>query len=74
MRLLQSYMEWPEWETLSHMGLVIAYIYIFYKGLTDKSVRTMQNILLLTIIIALDIIIHQNINRRSGHLPSYWNI
>ena len=70
----KQFMEWPEWETLAHSGLAILYVYIFYKSITDPSVITFQNVLLFTIIIALDIIIHQNVNNRTQKYPQYFNV
>jgi len=54
-----------------HNLLLILGIYIVYLFARDKQNRTMINILLFTIIIAIDTLIHQNLNTRNGKATSY---
>ena len=73
--MLESYLhkfyEWEKWEGLMHNFLLILVIYVIYLFARDKQSRTMINILLFTIIIAIDTLIHQNLNTRNGKSTSY---
>jgi hypothetical protein len=68
---LHHFYEWEKWEGLMHNLLLILGIYIVYLFARDKQNRTMINILLFTIIIAIDTLIHQNLNIRNGKATSY---
>lgn len=64
--------EWPEWESISHMALVLLYLYVFYIVISDVNVINLQNILMFMIVVALDTLIHQNINNRTKKYPQYF--
>ena len=49
-----------------HNILLLLVLYIIYLFIINKSDRTMTNILLFTIIIAIDTLIHQNINIKNN--------
>jgi len=66
-----SFYEWSKWEAISHHVLFALIIYILYLFVSKKSNRTITNILLMTIVVALDTIIHQNINIKNNKHTSY---
>jgi hypothetical protein len=54
-----------------HNLLLILGIYVIYLFVAYPQNRTMPNILLATIAIAIDTLIHQNINIRNNIKPTY---
>ena len=54
-----------------HNILLLLVIYILYLFFVNKNERTLQNILLFTIIISIDTLIHQNINIRNHKATNY---
>ena len=54
-----------------HNLLLLLVIYIMYLFFVNKQERTLTNILLFTIIIGMDTIIHQIINIRNKKTTSY---
>ena len=69
--LLKKFYEWSKWEGIMHNVLLIFIIYILYLFFVDKKERTMTNILLFTIIISIDALIHQNINTKNNKNTQY---
>jgi hypothetical protein len=69
--LLKKFYEWSKWEGLMHNLLLLLVIYIMYLFFVNKKDRTLTNILLFTIIISIDTLIHQNINIRNHEPTSY---
>ena len=73
--MLQNYIkqfyEWEKWEGMMHNFLLLLVIYIIYLFIVDKQNRTTPNILLFTIIIAIDVLIHQNINLKNKKSTTY---
>lgn len=68
---LNNFYEYKNWEGIMHhflFGLIIYCIYIFF---IDKKERNLNNILLFTIIIAIDTLLHQNINIRNNKKSNY---
>ena len=63
--------EWENWEGIGHNILAILVIYIIYLFVVNKKDRTITNILLFAIIIALEILVHQNINMRNNKNTNY---
>jgi hypothetical protein len=63
--LVQNFFDWAHWETITHSMLCILTLYILYMLISNKNNRTFSNILLFTIIIALETLIHQNSNLHS---------
>lgn len=59
------------WEGISHYLLLALIIYVIYTFFTKKNSRTISNILLFTVVIAVDILIHQNINIRNNKITNY---
>ena len=66
---LKKFYEWRKWEVLAHSALLLLVIYIMWLFFVNKQERTLPNILLFTIIISIDTIIHQIINIRN-HTPT----
>ena len=64
--LIKTFYEWEKWEGILHNILFMLNIYIIFLFIVDKKNRTITNILLFTIIIAIDTLIHQNINIRNN--------
>ena len=73
--MLQTYItkfyEWGKWEGISHHLLLILIVYIIYIFASKKSSRTVTNILLLTIVVALETMIHQNMNIKNNKQTQY---
>ena len=67
---IKQFYEWKQWEAISHHVLLFLSVYIIYL-FKDKSQRTMQNLLLFAILVALMTLIHQNINNRNKVETSY---
>ena len=68
---LKNFYEWAKWEGLAHNLLLLLVIYIIYSFCVNKQERTLTNILLFTIIIGVDTVIHQIINIRNQKITSY---
>ena len=69
--LLKKFYEWSKWEGIMHNVLLILIIYIIYLFIINKKERTITNILLFTIIISIDTLIHQNINIKNNKITNY---
>ena len=69
--ILKNFYEWSKWEGIMHNLLFLLVIYIIYLFFVNKKERTLQNILLFTIIISIDTLIHQNINIRNRKTTTY---
>jgi hypothetical protein len=70
-KYIQQFYEWGKWEGIMHNLLLILGIYVIYLFVAYPQNRTMPNILLATIAIAIDTLIHQNINIRNNIKPTY---
>ena len=57
--ILKNFYEWSNWEGIMHTLLLLLVIYIMYFFFVNKKERTLTNILLFTIIISIDTLIHQ---------------
>ena len=68
---LKKFYEWSKWEGITHNILLLLVIYILYIFFVNKKERTLLNILLFTIIISIDTLIHQNINIRNHKVTNY---
>ena len=68
---IKNFYEWSKWEGIMHNLLLLLVIYIMYLFFVNKKERTLTNILLFTIIISIDTLIHQNINIRNHKETSY---
>jgi uncharacterized membrane protein HdeD (DUF308 family) len=71
LKMLKTFYEWEKWEGLMHNLLLLLVIYIMYLFFANKQERTLTNILLFTIIISMDTVIHQIINIRNQQTTSY---
>ena len=70
-KTFKNFYEWSIWEGIMHNLLFLLIIYITYLLVVNKKERTLTNILLFTIIISIDTLIHQNINIRNHATTSY---
>ena len=68
---LKNFYEWEKWPGIMHNILFLLLIYIIYLFIINRKERTILNMLLLSIIISIDIIIHQIINIRNQKTTSY---
>ena len=68
---LKNFYECPKWEGIMHNILLLLVIYILYLFIVNKQERTLTNILLFTIIISIDTLLHQNINIRNHKETTY---
>ena len=69
--ILKNFYEWSKWEGLMHNLLLLLVMYIVYLFFINKQDRTLTNLLLFTIIIGMDTLIHQIINIRNQQTTSY---
>lgn len=69
--IIKNFYEWKKWEGIMHNILFIITIYIVYLFVTNIKNRSLTNILLFTIIIAIDTLIHQNINIKNKAKTEY---
>jgi hypothetical protein len=69
--ILKNFYEWGNWEGLMHNLLLLLVMYVIYLFIVNKHERTLTNILLFTIIIGVDTVIHQIINIRNQKTTSY---
>jgi uncharacterized membrane protein len=67
----KNFYEWEKWEGIMHHFLLVLVIYVMYMFYVDKKNRTLPNILLFTIIISIDTLIHQNLNTRNQKNAAY---
>ena len=70
-KILKKFYEWSKWEGIMHNILLLLVIYILYLFIVTKQERTLTNILLFTIIISIDTLLHQKINIRNRETTSY---
>ena len=68
---LKTFYEWNKWPGKMHNILFLLIIYIIYVLITNKHERKLKNILLFTIVIGIDIIIHQIINYKNNIKTEY---
>ena len=71
LKILKKFYEWSKWEGILHNLLFSLVIYILYLFFVTKQERTLTNILLFTIIISIDTLLHQNINIRNHKTTNY---
>lgn len=64
MDAFKNVVEWSSWEIISHLFLILLNVYILYMFVLVPETRTMTNVLLYTIVVAISVIIHQRINDR----------
>jgi len=69
--ILKKFYEWPKWEGVTHNILFVLVTYILYLFFVNKKERTLSNILLFSIIIGIDTLIHQNMNMRNHKITNY---
>ena len=66
--MLEEIYEWDGWVMLLHVTLSILITYIFYLLFINPKDRNVTNFLLLAIVLAIDILVHQNINKKNKKL------
>ena len=69
--IMKKFYEWPKWEGIMHNILFLLILYIIYLLIFNKKERTLTNILLFTIVISIDTLLHQNINIRNNNQTNY---
>ena len=69
--ILKKFYEWSKWEGIMHNILFLLILYIIYLLIVSKKERTLTNILLFTIVISIDTLLHQNINIRNSKQTNY---
>jgi phosphatidylglycerophosphate synthase len=68
---MKQFYEWAKWESIMHNVLFVFIIYILYLFIMNKKERTLNNILLFTIILGITTMIHQIINIRNHTTTNY---
>ncbi len=68
---MKQFYEWVKWESIMHNVLFVFIIYILYLFIMNKKERTLNNILLFTIILGITTMIHQIINIRNHTTTNY---
>ncbi len=69
--ILKKFYEWAEWESIMHSILLLLIFYILFLFYKNKDAMNVTNLLLLSIVLAIDTLIHQNINIRNNKTPTY---
>jgi hypothetical protein len=69
--MIKEFYEWENWTGIMHHLLLLLIVYISYNLIIARKERTLTNILLFSIILGIDIIIHQIINLRNNKNTSY---
>ena len=72
MQTLQMLFEWPNWEGIMHIILCGLILYTSSLLITKSSSRTVTNLLLLSVAVGIDTMIHQNINRGNNTITGYF--
>lgn len=63
--------EWPHWEGIMHHVLLALILYALYVFYTQPSERKLCNVLLFTVVVAIDGLLHHFINRKNNQHTSY---
>lgn len=71
MEILKTFYEWEYWSGIMHNFLFVFTIYIIYLLIINIKERTLLNILLFTILIGIEITIHELINIRNNKITKY---
>jgi hypothetical protein len=69
--MIKQFYEWENWPGIMHHFLLILVIYISYNLIITRKERTLTNLLLFSIVLGIDVIIHQIINMRNNKDTSY---
>lgn len=69
--VLSNFYEWNKWESIMHHLLLLLIIYIVFVFLVNKKSRNLTNIILFTIVIAIEVIIHHLINVKNKKPTKY---
>ena len=69
--ILKNFYEWPKWEGFMHNLLCILIIYSIYLFISNKENMTLTNILLFTIVVGIDTLIHHHINKKNKSKTEY---
>lgn len=64
--IISSTLRWEAWEIITHIAVVVLFIYVAYLFAVSPEQRTLTNSLLLLIALAVAVQIHQNINIQRG--------
>ena len=72
MNIVLKFYEWPQWEGILHHLLFALTMYAFYIFVVDSKERTLTNVLLFTVTIAINALLHQNINKKNKKETSYY--
>jgi hypothetical protein len=68
---LKKFYEWEKWEGIMHQILLLIVTYTMYVFIVNSKERTMINLLLFSIVLAIHLISHQIINIRNNKTTSY---
>lgn len=63
--------EWPHWEGVMHHILLALMLYALYVFYTQPNERKLCNVLLFTVVVAIDGLLHHFINRKNNTQTSY---
>ena len=63
--------EWPHWEGIMHHFLLALMLYALYVFYTQPAERKLCNVLLFTVVVAVDGLLHHFINRKNNVQTSY---
>ena len=62
---MKSFIEWHRWTDIMHYLLFVLTVYVVFVVLTKKQERTTTNMLLLSILVGLEVVIHEMVNKRN---------
>jgi hypothetical protein len=68
---VKNIMEYPEWEIVTHIAVILLYVYILYGLYDSPGERNVNNLTLLLIAMSIGVLIHQNINTRRGGMNEF---
>ncbi len=69
--LLKNFFEWSELEVMLHILALFFSTYAIYLFYINRQNRTINSVLLFSILFSIDILVHQNINIRNNVHPNY---
>ena len=69
--MIKQFYEWENWPGIMHHFLLLLVIFISYNLIITRKERTLNNLLLFSIVLGIDVIIHQIINIRNNKDTSY---
>lgn len=71
MLTLKQFFEWEKWEGIMHGATLILFVVVVCMAVRHPEHITLTNVLLFAILVGVDTVVHQNINRRNRANVTY---